>query len=132
APPYSTAIDPLQSAAHIISEKRCGRTKSISAEAVAQHLANCEELLLLDVRTPEEHAEEWIDGSRLLPLSQLRQQLGSLPRQIPIVTFCQFGLRGFEAAQILAAAGFDQVCFMEGGIHLWPLPLRFRAPINVP
>ncbi|HEU0264272.1 MAG TPA: FAD-dependent oxidoreductase, partial [Geobacterales bacterium] len=104
APPYSTAIDPLQSAAHIINEKRRGRTKSISAEEVVRRLDSGEELLILDVRTPEEHAEEWIDGSRLLPLAQLRQKLASLPRQIPIITFCKTSLRGYEAEQILTAA----------------------------
>lgn len=36
------------------------------------------------------------------------------------MTFCKISLRGYEAALILKAAGFNQVRAMDGGIVVWP------------
>ena len=33
-------------------------------------------------------------------------------------------MRGYEAQRILNAAGYDRVCFIEGGIIGWPFEVR--------
>jgi rhodanese-related sulfurtransferase len=58
--------------------------------------------------------------STLIPLGKLRSRLGELPRDKPIVTFCQISLRGYEAALILKAAGFNDVRVLDGGLAMWP------------
>jgi rhodanese-related sulfurtransferase len=43
-----------------------------------------------------------------------------LPKHKPIVAFCQISLRGYEAALILKAAGFENVRVLDGGVAMWP------------
>ena len=54
------------------------------------------------------------------PLGALRDRLDELPKDKEIITFCKISLRGYEAALILKAAGFERVRVMDGGIAMWP------------
>ena len=56
----------------------------------------------------------------MIPLGALRGRLNELPKDREIVAFCKISLRGYEAALILKAAGFDKVRVMDGGIAMWP------------
>jgi rhodanese-related sulfurtransferase len=56
----------------------------------------------------------------LIPLATLRGRLDEIPKEIPIVTFGQISLRGYEAALILRAAGFEDVRVLDGGVTMWP------------
>ena len=76
--------------------------------------------LLLNVRTPDEYKRERLPGSTLVPLGVLRSRLAELPRDKEVITFCQFSLRGYEAAGILHGAGFPRVRVMDGGVAVWP------------
>ena len=75
------------------------------------------EVLLLDVREPNEYAAERIPGARLYPLSQL----DSLPLPVcdrPIVLSCQSGMRSSRAAAQLRARGLE-LEELEGGLNAW-------------
>jgi rhodanese-related sulfurtransferase len=50
----------------------------------------------------------------------LRSRLGEVPRDKEFVTFCKVSLRGYKAARLLQAAGFQNVRVMDGGITAWP------------
>jgi rhodanese-related sulfurtransferase len=50
-----------------------------------------------------------------IPLAQLRDRLGELPRDRRIVTYCQKGQRGYLAACALHGRGFDNVANLRGG-----------------
>jgi NADPH-dependent 2,4-dienoyl-CoA reductase/sulfur reductase-like enzyme/rhodanese-related sulfurtransferase len=124
APPFSSAMDPLHQAANALRNKLDGIGASLDPVVVQEMLLNGDELLLLDVRSPAEHAEVRIPGAVLLPLGALRERLEELPRDRQIVPFCKLSLRGYEAQLILQAAGFEAVRFMEGGILGWPYELE--------
>lgn len=66
-----------------------------------------ESTLLLDVRTPEERAEGHIPGSIFIPLHELRDRLGELPRDRDIVVYCRSGQRSYYACRILTQRGFS-------------------------
>lgn len=71
---------------------------------------------LPDVRDPDELAESGqLRGAVNIPLGQLRDRLGELPRDRRIVTFCQKGRHGYLAACALAGHGFDNVANLRGG-----------------
>ena len=93
----------------------------LAVEALRQEGDDC---LLLDVRSPQEHAEVRIPGATLLPLGLLRERLEELPRDKEIITFCKLSLRGYEAQRILQAAGFSRVRYLEGGVLGWPFALE--------
>lgn len=124
APPFSTAMDPLHQAANALRNKLDGLADSLSPLKLKKRLDLGEELLLLDIRSPEEHAEVRMVGAILLPLGKLRAKVAELPKDKLIVPFCKISLRGYEAVRILRAAGFEKVAYLEGGVLGWPYELE--------
>jgi rhodanese-related sulfurtransferase len=61
--------------------------------------------LLLDVREPEEFAAGRAPGFTNLPLSQMRQRCGELPKEREIWVSCAVGQRGYYATRFLAQHG---------------------------
>jgi NADPH-dependent 2,4-dienoyl-CoA reductase/sulfur reductase-like enzyme/rhodanese-related sulfurtransferase len=123
APPYSLAIDHSIATAHIMQNKLKGLFKGISAEQLRKKYKNKEPLVLLDVRNPDEYEQMRLGiGERLIPLGQLRRRLNEMPedKNTEIITWCKISLRGYEAARVLQAHGYENVKVLEGGIMAWP------------
>jgi len=76
--------------------------------------------LLLDVREPYEHAQFNL-GGLLLPLSELMNQKDQLPRDIPVVVYCEKGIRSIIAIQRLDQHGFTNLFNLKGGVKAWHL-----------
>ncbi len=127
APPFSAAMDPLHQAANALRNKLDGLADSLSPLKLKKRLDLGEDLLLLDVRSPDEHAEVRMSGAKLLPLGKLRARVAELPKDKLIVPFCKISLRGYEAVRILRAAGFEKVAYLEGGVLGWPYELERGA-----
>lgn len=84
-------------------------------------------LILLDVRTPSEFSSRRAVGTRNIPLDTLDAFTGSLPKQAPILVFCEKGGRAAIAATKLVGEGFENVRVVEGGTEAWAaasLPLE--------
>ena len=92
--------------------------KSISPDELQNKMERNEDFLLLDVRTPMEHASQAIEGSYLLPVQELNYRSGELPKDKEIVVYCRVGNRSAFAAAYLARMGY-QVANLEGGILSW-------------
>lgn len=91
--------------------------KEISvSEAATRYAAGT---FMLDVRQPEEWEEIHIPGATLIPLGELPQRLGELPKDQEIVVYCRSGNRSQSGAEILAKNGFSEVTSMAGGIIDW-------------
>jgi len=120
APPYSPAMDNLITAANVARNKLDGHMVGVSAAEVHQMLQDKKDFVFLDVRTPGEHDQIRLPGATLIPLATLRGRIEEIPKGKPIVTFGQISLRGYEAALILRASGFDDVRGLDGGIAMWP------------
>ncbi|MBM3152526.1 MAG: rhodanese-like domain-containing protein [Chloroflexi bacterium] len=78
-----------------------------------------EGVFVLDVRTIEEWDEFHIPGTTLIPLDELPTRLDELPAGVEIVVVCRSGNRSQQGRDILAAAGFDEVSSMAGGVNAW-------------
>ena len=50
-----------------------------------------------------------------IPLAELRERLGELPRDRQIVTYSQKGQRGYPAVCALPGHGFERVANLRGG-----------------
>src|SRR5262245_59627653 len=102
----------------------------VSAAAVQAALERGEELLLLDVREPEEFAVARIEGARLVPLAELEERLGELEawRERRVVVTCHHGMRSARGAQILRQHGFGRVENLTGGIDAWSLTVDPSVP----
>jgi len=120
APPYAPAMDNIITAANIARNKLDGHMSGVSPAEVHRMMEEGNGSVFLDVRSPGEYEQMRIAGTTLIPLGALRDRLNELPKDRDIVTFCKISLRGYEAALILKAAGFERVRVMDGGIAMWP------------
>lgn len=75
--------------------------------------------ILLDVRQHAEYVKSHIPGATLIPLPELANRSGELPRQKPIITYCAMGGRSQAAARLLDGQGFENVYNLAGGIMAW-------------
>lgn len=65
---------------------------------------------LLDVREPQEWQNGHLEGAQLLPLGQLLSTpdaLNGISRTLPLVVYCQHGIRSLSAVRYLREQGFD-------------------------
>ncbi|CAG0944182.1 thiosulfate sulfurtransferase [Anaerolineae bacterium] len=92
--------------------------ENITAKELKAMLDSKEKVVLIDVRTPEEHREAHIPGSILMPLDTL-QSVTSLPEGGKRVIYCRSGKRSLKAVEILSAKGFKDLANLEGGINAW-------------
>lgn len=92
--------------------------KTITPKDLKERLAK-EEVLLIDVREPEEYRTEKIQGARLIPLGEISVE--KLPaKSISIVMYCRSGKRSATAlAKILAQDPKLDVYSLEGGLLGW-------------
>lgn len=74
---------------------------------------------LLDVREPWEFGVCRLEGSRLIPLSQLPARLPELDAGRTTVVICHHGVRSLRAAAYLEHCGFGDVVNLSGGIDAW-------------
>lgn len=92
---------------------------STGVEELARRIDAGEDLVIIDVRQPEEEAEGVIPGARLIPLATLPGELGSLPRDREILVHCKAGGRSARAVKMMAEAGFANAVNVSGGIDAW-------------
>lgn len=105
-----------------IVQQFVANTPAFEAVDAATLLARVQrgEVVLLDVRPPEEYRAGHVPGARSIPMVELEQRVGELPRDRQIVAYCRgpYCLWASEAVEILRAKG----CIasrLEDGIHEW-------------
>jgi rhodanese-related sulfurtransferase len=83
-------------------------------------LAAGEQIVVIDVREPDEFARGKIPGSYTIPRGLLEMQVdGRLPYDTTVVLYCAGGGRSALACRSLAEMGFDKVENLEGGFQKW-------------
>lgn len=92
---------------------------------VADKIARGEDIILLDVRTPEEHAEIHLENSLLLPVGELSANtladigLGENAKDKEIIIYCRSGSRSKQAYDIMNSLGYTNIKSVAGGIVHW-------------
>lgn len=94
--------------------------KKISAED-AKNIIDSEDVIILDVRTPEEYNGGHIENAVLLPVTEIPDKAGEvLPdKDAKILVYCRSGNRSATAAKELINMGYTNV-YDFGGINSWP------------
>jgi rhodanese-related sulfurtransferase len=77
------------------------------------------EIVLIDVRTPQEYMFEHVEGALLMPLAFFNAE--KLPDQSGkrIVFHCGSGARSEKVARAAIAAGLTPIAHLEGGFGAW-------------
>lgn len=76
------------------------------------------EMLLIDVRSPQEYKESHLEGAINLPLYDIeekaREQIKK--KDTPMIIYCQSGSRSRRAMQILRQEGYENLYEIKGGL----------------
>ncbi len=116
APPFSSAKDPVNMAGYVASN-------ILLKDIEVVHWKDVPDLVsagayLLDVRMPSEISAGTVDGSVNIPVDELRNRLGEIPKDKDILVYCQVGLRSYIANRLLKQKGFN-VKNISGGYKLF-------------
>ena len=109
--------------------KKIDDKASLLLADVKKLMAERKDLLLIDVRVPQEFDQGYIEGSRNVPFIDLMEGRHALPKDKPLLLICSIGGRSFAAVQLLQEKGYTQVYNLDGGIQAWrraSLPLKTK------
>jgi adenylyltransferase/sulfurtransferase len=85
-------------------------------------------LVLLDVREPEELAICRMGATHHIPLGQLGERWGELPKDRRILIHCHHGGRSLRATHFLRSKGLEAVSNVAGGIEAWACRIDPEVP----
>ena len=89
--------------------------KNISKSELEQWEYEKKEYILVDVREGWERTIFHIGGLHI-PLSELWELKDEIPHEIPVVVYCQKGIRSQVAIQRLETIGYGNLYNLSGGI----------------
>lgn len=94
--------------------------RSISPVEAKKLIDSRHDLVILDVRTPDELKKEGgIQGAVLVPLMAVMQNKLTVPKEKPILLVCAVGGRSYAAGQMLVRYGYQEVYNLSGGLDAW-------------
>ena len=78
-------------------------------------------VVILDVRTPGEFAEGYIEGARMIDFQggSFETEIASLDKDVTYAVYCRSGNRSGQAVKIMQDAGFRNLFNLEGGVIDW-------------
>jgi rhodanese-related sulfurtransferase len=97
--------------------------KNVSTDEAKNFIDN-NEVVVLDVRTPEEFHAGHIPNAILIPLQELDNRLNELNKDEKYLVVCQSGNRSSQASEILIKNGFNDIYNMTGGMGSWTFELE--------
>lgn len=100
-------------------EEEKPKIEEITVEEFSSIRESDGEVVLVDVREPHEYEICSIEGSKLIPLGELKDRTDELDPEDDIVVHCHHGRRSMRAATFLAEQGFGKVKNLKGGIDEW-------------
>ena len=95
--------------------------QNITIQELKARIEADEQLNLIDVRQPEEHAEFNI-GGLLLPLGNIvAMQIDEIEdlKSQEVICYCRAGSRSMQACMMLESFGFTNVKSLSGGMMAW-------------
>lgn len=87
----------------------------IAPDELDQYLER-HECTLVDLRLPSEYARGHIRRAINIPYAQLERNLSRLPKQIPVVLYCDRGGASLSASRTLSRCGYEALS-VTGGLN---------------
>jgi rhodanese-related sulfurtransferase len=101
----------------------CSSSSSTLDLSVTEFSAKVAEagVVTLDVRTPGEFAEGFIEGARLIDFQSgnFENEIATLDKNATYAVYCRSGNRSGQAVKVMQDAGFTNVFNMNGGVIDW-------------
>ncbi len=110
-----------------IAVSACGGSDTAAFELIdageAQELLTAppQDLVVLDVRTPEEFDAGHLDASVNIDFyaADFADQLDDLDKDVPYFVYCRSGNRSATTIETMRGLGFSEVYELDGGIISW-------------
>jgi rhodanese-related sulfurtransferase len=82
---------------------------------------NNPDLVVLDVRTPDEYQKEHLENAKLIDVksSEFEDKIKELDKDKEYFVYCKAGVRGCKAIDKMHEHGFKKVVNITGGIDKW-------------
>jgi NADPH-dependent 2,4-dienoyl-CoA reductase/sulfur reductase-like enzyme/rhodanese-related sulfurtransferase len=115
APPFSTTKDPVMYTGMILDNAINNGRKLITADELDEILRSGQQYVLIDARAATQYEKDHIETARNVPHANLRASLQELDHDAIAITYCNKGVTGNAAQNILLNNGFKEVYNLSGG-----------------
>lgn len=115
APPFSTTKDPVHYTGMILDNALNNDRPIITWKEANELIAKGEKVQIVDARVPKQYDDSHVDTAVNMPHSKLREALETLDKDVVTVTYCNKGVTGNAAQNILIGSGFKKVYNLSGG-----------------
>ncbi|MER2108875.1 MAG: FAD-dependent oxidoreductase [Solibacillus sp.] len=112
SPMYGTAKDVVNMAALVASNLLAGRFKQVRVSQVRPLVESG--AIFIDVREENEFATGHLKGAVNIPLSQFRERMHEIPRDVPVYVHCRSAQRSYNAVMALEHSGYSNVANVSG------------------
>ena len=113
APPFGTAKDVVNFAGYVATNLLHDEFKQIREKDVRGLVESG--ACIIDVREKDEYELSHIKGAKNIPLSEIRQRINEIPKDIPVYLHCRSAQRSYNAIMALQGLGFDNLYNVSGG-----------------
>lgn len=115
APPFSTTKDPVMYTGMILDNAINKGRPIITARELNELMDSGKKYNLLDVRASKQYEKDHIQTAINIPLENLRTKTETMDKEAITVTYCNKGVTGNAAQNILINKGFEKVFNISGG-----------------
>jgi rhodanese-related sulfurtransferase len=124
APPFATTKDPVMYTGMILANARKSGRPLITAEDLDALMASGQPYQLIDARVVEQYDKAHIDTASNMPHAKIRTSLHKLDQDTVTVTYCNKGVTGNAAQNILLNSGIKRVFNLSGGYKQFQMTIR--------
>ncbi len=123
SPPFASSMDIVNVVGNVADNILEGRCQPVDPQEFEKlwHERAKNDVYFLDARLSRgpasELAEKYPNEWHNLPTEELKEHLGKLPKDSPIVIVCNTGLRAYEAQLVFNEAGFKNTKTVAGGMQ---------------
>lgn len=114
APPFATTKDPILYTGMALDNALHGNPLMTPAQLVETQQKG-ESIQVIDTRSAKDFEKGHVHDAIHIPLGELRARAGELSKDIPTVTYCNKGVTGNAAQNVLINLGFQAVYNLSGG-----------------
>lgn len=115
APPFSTTKDPVHYTGMILDNALNNNRQVITAKGAEELVNKGEKMQIIDARVNKQYVESHLDFAINMPHDKLRKGLETLDKDVLTITYCNKGVTGNAAQNILINHGFNKVYNLSGG-----------------
>lgn len=106
-------------ATSVLTTAAIAAMQNINAADMQKITKQTPDVYLLDVRTLGEYQQKRIKGGRLIPIDQVQNRIDEIPKNRPIIVYCETGARSAMVGRYLDSLGYQSVYNLAQGIMGW-------------